>query len=250
MTIVFKPIRPKKISEEIVEQIKSLISKGQLKPGERIPSERDLATLLGVSRPSVREAIMVLEAMGLLESRQGGGTYVRSLTETVLADPLTNMVEKDPLLLQALVEVRMGIESWAAFLAASRATQEEIDTLAQLLKEMERQAARGGWDPKVDSQFHYNITTATHNTLQLHVLDTIRGLFHATIELALTEFYRREGFLEALLSQHRAIYEGIKDRNPEQARQAMMDHLQFVQEKMPQILREREAEQEEPSSSK
>jgi GntR family transcriptional regulator, transcriptional repressor for pyruvate dehydrogenase complex len=250
MTIVFKPIRPKKISEEIVEQIKALISKGQLKPGERIPSERDLAALLGVSRPSVREAIMVLEAMGLLESRQGGGTYVRSLTESVLADPLTTMVEKDPLLLQALVEVRMGIESWAAFLAASRATQEEIDTLAKLLKEMERQAARGGWDPKVDAQFHYTITTATHNTLQLHVLDTIRGLFHATIELALTEFYRREGYLEALLAQHRSIYEAISDRNPEQARQSMMDHLQFVQEKMPQILQEREAERNSTQRSK
>ncbi len=250
MTIVFKPIRPKKISEEIVEQIKALISKGQLKPGERIPSERDLAALLGVSRPSVREAIMVLEAMGLLESRQGGGTYVRSLTESVLADPLTTMVEKDPLLLQALVEVRMGIESWAAFLAASRATQEEIDTLAKLLKEMERQAARGGWDPKVDAQFHYTITTATHNTLQLHVLDTIRGLFHATIELALTEFYRREGYLEALLAQHRSIYVAISDRNPEQARQSMMDHLQFVQEKMPQILQEREAERNSTQLSK
>jgi len=241
MTIVFKPIRPKKISEEIVEQIKALISKGELKPGERIPSERDLASMLGVSRPSVREAIMVLEAMGLLESRQGGGTYVRSLTEGALADPLTTMVENEPHLLQALVEVRMGIESWAAYLAATRATQEEIDELAKLLKEMERQAQRGGWDPKVDSQFHYTITTATHNTLQLHVLDTIRGLFHATIELALTEFYRREGYLEPLLAQHKAIYEAIRDRAADRARDAMMSHLQFVQEKMPLILRSREA---------
>jgi len=74
MTIVFEPIRPKKISEEILEQIKKLIAKGELKPGARIPSERDLASMLGVSRPSVREAIMVLDAMGFLESRQGGGT--------------------------------------------------------------------------------------------------------------------------------------------------------------------------------
>ena len=72
MTIVLEPIRPKKISEEIVSQIKQLISRGELKPGDRIPSERELASMLGVSRPSVREAIMVLEAMGFLESRQGG----------------------------------------------------------------------------------------------------------------------------------------------------------------------------------
>lgn len=232
MTIVFKPIRPKKISEEIVEQIKALIAKGDLKPGERIPSERDMATLLGVSRPSVREAIMVLEAMGLIESRQGGGTYVRSLTENALADPLSSMVEKDPQLLQALVEVRKGIESWSAFLAASRATGEEIEQLGELFREMERQAASGGWDPNIDSRFHYVITNATHNTLQLHVLNTIHGLFEATIHVTLSEFYRRQGYLQPLLEQHRAIYEAIAAHDPHLARQKMMDHLEFVEEKM------------------
>lgn len=239
MTNVFKPIRPKKISEEIVGQIKELISKGELRPGERIPSERDMANLLGVSRPSVREAIMVLEAMGLIESRQGGGTYVRSLTETSLADPLTTMVEKDPRLLHALVEVRMGLESWAAYLAASKATEEEIASLSKLIKEMESQAGSGGWDPEVDAQFHYTITMSTHNTIQLHVLDTIRGLFQATIEVALLEFYKREGYLESLLDQHRSIFDAIRQRNPEQARQAMITHLAFVQEKLPQILKEK-----------
>ncbi len=238
MTTLFKQIRPKKISEEIVEQIKEHISQGQLKPGERIPSERELATLLGVSRPSVREAIMVLEAMGLVESRQGGGTFVRSLTEESLAAPLTSMVEKNPRLLHSLAEVRMGLESWSAFLAASRATEDEIRHLGDLLQEMTRQAAGGGWDAEVDAQFHYAITTATHNTLQLHVLNTIHGLFHATIQVALMEFYRKAGYLELLLNQHRAIYEAIARRDAEGARQAMMEHLQLVEEKMQQILKE------------
>jgi GntR family transcriptional regulator, transcriptional repressor for pyruvate dehydrogenase complex len=238
MTAVFKPIRPKKISEEIVEQIKVLIAQGQIHPGERIPSERDLGRMLGVSRPSVREAIMALEAMGLLESRQGGGTYVRSLTETSLSDPLTSMVEGNPGLLQALVEVRMGMESWSAFLAARRITDAEVEELRSLLAEMEKQSQRGGWDSAVDARFHYSIASATHNTIQLHILDTIRGLFHATIEVALTEFYRREGFLEALLAQHRHIFEAIRDRNPEGARRAMTEHLEFVQEKLPLILAE------------
>ncbi|RMF47458.1 MAG: FadR family transcriptional regulator, partial [Deltaproteobacteria bacterium] len=145
MTNVFKPIRPKKISEEIVEQIRNLISEGQLKPGDRVPSERELASVLGVSRPSVREAIMVLEAMGLVESRQGGGTYVRSLTESSLADPLTSMVEKNPKMLYDLAEVRMGIETWSAYLAAQRATEEDIARIEELFREMERQSDRGGW---------------------------------------------------------------------------------------------------------
>jgi GntR family transcriptional repressor for pyruvate dehydrogenase complex len=240
MTTVFKPIRPKKISEEIVEQIKNLISQGELKPGERIPSERDMANLLGVSRPSVREAIMVLEAMGLVESRQGGGTFVRSLAEASLADPLTSMVEGNPNLLQSLLEVRMGLEGWSAKLAASRITDEEIANLRRYVSEMENQSSKGGWDPQLDARFHYGITAATHNTLQLHILDTIRGLWHATIELALTEFYRREGYLEPLMNQHRAIFDAIQKRDGENAQREMMTHLEFVQEKLPLILRDRE----------
>ncbi|AJF07690.1 FadR/GntR family transcriptional regulator [Geoalkalibacter subterraneus] len=238
MTNVFKPIRPKKISEEIVSQIKNLITSGDLKPGDRIPSERELAQMLGVSRPSVREAIMVLDAMGLLEARQGGGTYVRSLTAGALSDPLTTMVEENPAMLHALVEVRMGLETWASYLAAKRATSVEVERLGELLSIMKTQAARGGWDAEVDSRFHYAITAATHNTLQMHVLNTIHSLFHKTVQVALTEFYRKEGMVELLLEQHRAIYQAIADGQPEQARQAMQDHLSLVEGKMSQLLTE------------
>ncbi len=236
MANVFKPIRPKKISEEIVGQIKELITSGELKPGEKIPSERELSTMLGVSRPSVREAIMVLDAMGLLEARQGGGTFVRSLTATTLSDPLALMVEENPALLHALVEVRMGLETWSAYLAAQRATDGEIERMGELLAIMEKQAAQGGWDAEVDSQFHYAITTATHNTLQMHVLNTIHSLFHKTIQVALTEFYRKAGMTELLLTQHRNVFQAIADKKPEQAREAMYQHIAMVEEKMAELL--------------
>ncbi|PLX81579.1 MAG: FadR family transcriptional regulator [Desulfuromonas sp.] len=239
MTNVFKPIRPKKISEEIVEQIKVLISEGELKPGQRVPSERELAALLGVSRPSVREAIMVLDAMGLVESRQGGGTFVRSLTENALSDPLTSLVGKNPKLLHALAEVRLGLETWSAYLAAQRATGEEIEEMESLYREMERQAANGGWDADIDTKFHYAITAATHNTLQLHVLDTIHGLFHTTIQVALMEFYQKEGYIDRLLSHHRDILEAIKERDPDKARATMANHLELVMEKMQQLEQEK-----------
>lgn len=237
MTIVFEPIRPKKISEEIVEQIKALIARGELKPGERIPSERELAVMLGVSRPSVREAIMVLEAMGFLESRQGGGTFVRPLTETSILDPLARLMEqKDPRLLHALAEVRMGLESWSAYLAAQRAEDAEIAELRRLYQTMEEQAADGGWDAEVDARFHYAITAATHNTVQVHVLNTIHSLFHTTIQVALTEFYRKAGYIELLLTQHREILEAIATHDPERARQKMLAHLTMVEEKLAQFL--------------
>lgn len=233
MTTVFKPIRPKKLSEEIVDQIKELISRGELRPGQRIPSERELASFLGVSRPSVREAIMVLEAMGFLDSRQGGGTYVRSLADATMADPLANMVERrDPRMLHALTEVRIGLETWSAYLAAKRAEDSEIERLRELYAIMVEQAADGGWDAEVDFQFHLTITAASHNTLQIHVLDTIQNLFQTTIMVALSEFYSKEGYIELLLNHHREILEAIADRDPERARDRMMEHLTLVEEKL------------------
>ena len=237
MTIVLEPIRPKKISEEIVNQIKQLISKGELKPGDRIPSERELATMLGVSRPSVREAIMVLEAMGFVESRQGGGTYVKALTEGSIMNPLAKLVEKrDPELLRSLAEVRMGLESWSAYLAAQRATNSDIAEMRRLYKVMEKQAAKGGWSPDVDAEFHYAITSASHNSLQMHVLDSIHSLFHATIQVALMEFYQQEGHVQLLLTHHHDIMEAIAAHDPELARKKMMEHLAMVEEKMAQLL--------------
>ncbi len=237
MTILFEPIKPKKISEEIVNQIKQLISKGELKPGDRIPSERELAAMLGVSRPSVREAIMVLDAMGFLEARQGGGTYVRALTESSIMDPLAKLVEmRDPEMLRSLAEVRMGLESWSAYLATKRATDADISELRRLYGVMEEQAAKGGWDSEVDAEFHYAITGASHNSLQMHVLNSIHTLFHTTIQVALMEFYRQEGHIQKLLTHHREIMEAIIAHQPELARQKMMEHLAMVEEKMAQLL--------------
>jgi len=238
MTTLFKPIRPKKLSEEIVEQIQARISDGHLKPGERIPSERNLASLLGVSRPSVREAIMMLEAMGLVEARQGGGTYVRSLTENSLASPLTSMIEKDPKLLQDLLEVRLGIECWSAYLAATRATDEDLKKIGSYIDQMNL-SVKDGWDPAIDGQFHDAIAAATHNTMQLHILNTVHGLFLATIELALHKFYSSQPeYIRILLGQHQTIYDNIAGRNADGARIAMIEHLQWVQKKLPGVLKE------------
>ncbi len=241
MTVRFHPIRPRKISEEIVEQIRAMISRGQLGPGARLPSERELAGMLGVSRPSVREAIMVLDAMGLVEARQGGGTFVRSLAESALYDPLSSLVESDPRQLHSLVEVRMGLESWSAHLAAERADERDLAVMAEVVAEMGRRAARGGWDADLDFRFHYAITAAAHNTLQLHVLNTIHSLFHASVRVTLAEFNQREGEIELLLQQHRSIFDAIAQRNPEGARKAMLAHLALVEQKMASILQLAEA---------
>ncbi len=233
MTAVFKPIRQKKLSEEIIVQIKKLISDGDLGPGQKIPSERDLAAELGVSRPSVREALMVLEALGFLESRQGGGTYVRPLGDVIMPDPLTDMIKhRDPMMLHALTEVRSGLESWSAYLAAKRAKTSEIEHLRELYASMVEHAKKGQWSATLDIKFHLTIASASHNSLQVHILHTIQELFQTTIMVALEDFYSKEGHIEQLLSQHREILEAIEARNPELARSRMQQHLTLVEEKL------------------
>jgi GntR family transcriptional repressor for pyruvate dehydrogenase complex len=239
MDAVFKPIQPKKLSAEIVDQIKAHISNGNLCPGEKIPSERDLAQIFGVSRPSVREAIMVLEALGFLESRQGGGTFVRSLVDTSVADPLSVILEKrEPQMILALSETRIGLETWSAYLAAKRANDKDIQSLRQLFAVMEKQASHGGWDPEIDIKFHLTITAATHNVLQNHILETVQDLFRQTIMVALGEFYHKEDYLPILLEFHRDILEAIAAHDAEKARQAMLDHLTFVEDKLALFLKQ------------
>jgi GntR family transcriptional repressor for pyruvate dehydrogenase complex len=104
---------------------------------------------------------------------------------------------------------------------------------------MEQQAKRGGWDPEVDAEFHYAITAAGHNSLQMHVLDSIHSLLSATIQVALMEFYQQEGHVEMLLEQHREILDAIAAHDPELARQKMMAHLALVEKKMSQLLNEK-----------
>jgi GntR family transcriptional repressor for pyruvate dehydrogenase complex len=157
-------------------------------------------------------------------------------------DPLAKLVEKrDPELLRALAEVRMGLESWSAYLAAQRANAEDLAELRRLYAVMEKQAAKGGWSPEVDAEFHYAITAASHNSLQMHVLDSIHTLFNATIQVALMEFYQQQGHIQKLLTHHREIMEAIADRQPELARQKMMEHLRMVEEKMAQLLEDKSA---------
>jgi GntR family transcriptional repressor for pyruvate dehydrogenase complex len=104
---------------------------------------------------------------------------------------------------------------------------------------MEKQAARGGWNAEVDAEFHFAITSASHNSLQMHVLDSIHSIFSATIQVALMEFYQQQGHITLLLTHHREIMEAIANRQPELARQKMMEHLTMVEEKMAQLLSEK-----------
>src|SRR5512137_573419 len=117
----FQPIKPKKVSSQIADQIRSSILAGEFTPGDKLPPERELAEMFGVSRPSVREALNMLSAAGLVESYQGGGTVVKSLVETTAGNTLSDLIKVERARALDVIEVRKGMEAWTAYFAAQRA---------------------------------------------------------------------------------------------------------------------------------
>lgn len=224
----FEPIRPKKVSSQIAEQIRASILRGEFTPGDRLPPERELAEMFGVSRPSVREALNMLASTGLVMSYQGGGTIVKSLVEST-AGPLAELIKGEQERALDVIEVRKCMEAWTAYYAAQRALPEDLRKLEKLLGEMERNLEETKPSQDLDANFHIVIAQATHNIVWLHLMQSIfdamkefqRGVWRAVY---LTDADHRQ-----LFAHHRAVYEAINDRDPERARAAMLDHLTFAE---------------------
>jgi GntR family transcriptional regulator, transcriptional repressor for pyruvate dehydrogenase complex len=228
MTDLLKPIRIKRISDQVFEQIRDLLFRGQLKTGERLMPERKLAQALGVSRPTVREAINKLVTMGFLEHRQGQGTFVRSLDSQRENNPLSAIIQGSEVSLEDLLEVRMGLEGQAAILAAQRATPEDIRILASALSAMLSQNQAGELGIEEDVSFHMGIAYATKNTAQVYLMRSFYDLLHFGIKENLTHLWEDPANLPVIQQQHTAIFEAIKRHDPEAAYEAMRRHIAFV----------------------
>ena len=227
----FKPIKPKKVSAQIADQIRSSILAGEFSPGEKLPPERELAELFGVSRPSVREALNMLAAAGMVESYQGGGTLVKSLVETATGSPLSALIKAERERALDVIEVRKCMEAWTAYYAALRALPEDVRRLEAIVAEMEKNLEGMKPSQDLDANFHFVIAQATHNVVWLHLMQSIfdamkefqRGVWRAVY---LTEDDHRE-----LYRHHRAVFEAIRDKDPERARDEMHAHLAFAEQR-------------------
>ena len=228
MTIHLKPIKAKRVSDQAYEQIRDLIFRGQLKPGDQIMPERELAQALGVSRPTVREAIKKLVTMGLLEHRQGQGTFVSSTDAQREHNPLAAVMEGHDASLEELLEVRMGLEGQSVILAAQRATAEDLQVLATALEAMfsENDAGRLGIDE--DVAFHMAIAFASKNQVQVHIMKSFYDLLHYGIKENLQALWEQPTSLPIIRRQHQGIFAAIKDHDPEAAYRAMREHITFV----------------------
>jgi len=227
----FQPIKPKKVSAQIAEQIRSSILSGEFSPGDKLPPERELAEMFGVSRPSVREALNMLASSGLVMSYQGGGTVVQSLVETSGGNPLSELIRSEQERALDVIEVRKGMESWTAFYAAQRALPEDVRRMEEIIGGMERNLDGLKPSEDLDANLHIVIARATHNIVWLHLM---QSLFDAMKEFQQTVWravYLTSEDHHLLFSHHRRIFQAIKARDAEAAREAMIAHLTFAEQR-------------------
>lgn len=238
--MAFERIAPARLADSIVDQLEHLILDGVLQPNERLPSERDLAKMFDVSRPSLREALDVLEQRGLIVSQHGGGTFVADLLGTAFSAPLVHLFRNHPGSALDYLEFRAGLEGMAAYLAAKRATDSDREILRRIFTAME--VAHAHDDPQeeaeIDAELHLAIAEAAHNIFLLHVIRSLFKLMREGVFYNRNHLYRRPGVRDLLLTQHRAVYEGVMDGDPERAREAAQTHLYYVREELRGVAQE------------
>lgn len=234
--MTFGQVRQRRLSDDIVAQLESMILEGTLKVGERLPAERVLAEQFGVSRPSLREAIQKLVAKGLLVSRHGGGNFVTAQLGSTFSDPLLQLLEGNPDAQRDLLEFRHTLEGSCAYYAAQRATPVDHDRLQAAYDELQRCYAENSKATRsdegaADARFHLAIAEASHNAVLLH---TIRGLFDLLKHNVVTNiggmYLQRSETRERLREQHRALFEAILTGRAEEARDCSHRHIHYVQE--------------------
>lgn len=227
---MLKPIKPKRISDQVFEQLKDLIFRGHLKPGEQLMTERELAQSLNVSRPTVREAINKLVAVNLLEHRQGQGTFVNQPATSAEKNPLAAVINGHDASLMDLLEVRFGLECNAVALAALRASEEDLDEMEKSVEEMTAAVREGRLGSDADISFHMAIAYASKNIVQIHIMKSLYDLLFYGIKESLEHLYSEPRDLDSILQQHREILQAIRRRNPDEAYAAMKHHITFVQD--------------------
>lgn len=223
---MYKAIQSARLYEQIVSQIEESIFKGELKEGDQLPAERDLALRFGVSRTAVREAVKALREKGLVEAFSGRGTFITNQTTHAMRQSLGLMSRIGTDGFRQLAEVRAILEPEIAALAATRAERQHLEVMREAVAVMD--AAKNDSEAFIegDLDFHLALAEAAANPIILSLIDSIVGLLR---EQRLRIFHVAGGPERGQL-HHKRILEAVEQHNPEQARQAMRAHLQQVRQ--------------------
>jgi GntR family transcriptional repressor for pyruvate dehydrogenase complex len=226
----YKKIKPKKIYEEVTEAIYEMIRNGQLNPGQKLDSVQQLAENFQVGRSAIREALTSLRAMGLVEMRQGEGTFIKEFETDQITFPLSSAILMNKTDITNLLEVRKIIELGTTAAAAKRRTQLHLQAMETALAEMEASNGDEEVGEKADLQFHLAIAEASQNTLLLSLMNHVSGLMGETMkETRKLWLFSRQTTIEKLTYEHFAIFKAIQKQDEEQARYFMKIHLEAVE---------------------
>ncbi|HSI42429.1 MAG TPA: FCD domain-containing protein [Xanthobacteraceae bacterium] len=232
------PVRPAKLAETIAGHIERLILEGVIRPGEKLASERDLAERLEVSRPSLREALQLLEERGLVVTGRGGARVAQFLAP--LTDPLAALLRSNAQVAEDYFEYREAVEGKAAGLAALRASPLERAAFAAVLDEMAQAHAQN--DPareaEADIALHRLVYEASHNLVILHVMRAFSELLRQDIFFSRINLFARDGVREALLAQHQAIGAAVLAGDAAAAEEASRAHMRFSSRAIAELRRD------------
>ena len=225
--------------EYVIDRIKGMIARGELKCGEKIPSERDLAERFNVSRVPIREALKILEYMGILDSSRGDGTYVRNIT-------VEDLIGKMDFAVTATAELRISLETFAAYYAALRRTDEDIDALRQTIVDMREAKKLPHMDDasiqhlrQLSHQFHRCLVRAAHNS----VLSSVYENLYELLDISRQFTTNSSGISYNSILAHEAVFNKIIQKDAEGARESMQEHLADVRVNLSTKLAEAEAEE-------
>ena len=228
----FQKVQTEKLSQSVVLQIEQLILRGILRPGERLPSERDLADRLGVSRPSLRDAIADLSDRGLLVSRPGAGVFVADMLGSAFSQSLIQLFATHEEAVFDYIAFRRDMEGLAAERAAQFGSETDLKVIAAIFGKME--AAHQKRDPtdeaQLDAEFHMAIIEASHNVIMLHMLRSMFDLLRNGVFYNRQMMFKNRTTRDQLLDQHRAMNAAVQARDPQAARAAVAAHLTYVEQ--------------------
>lgn len=232
---MFRPVKTKKVYEEIIGQIKKLIVDGKLQPGDKLLSERELSEKLNVSRASVREAFSALEMMGIIAIRPGEGSFVRQVSFEGMLEPLSFILQMEIDDIMHLLEVRKILEVETAALAALRASPADLEDIRRSLVSMMEELRKGEIGDTADASFHFSIAKAANNPILIRVMNTISDLMNSSFRASRQKLFLIENMPAVLYNAHNEIYEAICDHNSNLARLRMREHLTMVEDAMREL---------------
>jgi GntR family transcriptional repressor for pyruvate dehydrogenase complex len=221
MSCPLKPVEPRRLYQQIADQIRELIDRGGFEAGTRLPPERDLAQQLGVSRPSLREALIALDVEGHVEVRSGSGVFV-SAARPEPAARKTEALGESP---SQLMEARSVIEGEVVVLACARITDERLARLRKLLKDMESEIERRRARVDLDREFHMTLAEVTGNAVLSRLVGELFDERHSPISAKISSRFESTRTWKVALQEHEAILKAVEARDPIAAQAAMRAHL-------------------------